>query len=118
MIICHTTSHISFTCCSMQKQLSMMTPRLAENRKIVSIYSWQESSRPNLNYLYLSLNSLIHCLASCLQIPPISSGHHVTRKRNRAREVRMIILACMIFATAITTALIIDIYTGSHHTGI
>lgn len=51
------------------------------------------------------------------QIPPISSGHHVTRKRNRAREVRMIILACMIFATAITTALIIDIYTGSHHTG-
>lgn len=51
------------------------------------------------------------------QSPPISSGHHVTRKRNRAREVRMIILACMIFATAITTALIIDIYTGSHHTG-
>ena len=29
----------------------------------------------------------------------------------------MIILACLIFGVAITTALIIDIFTGSHHTG-
>ena len=30
----------------------------------------------------------------------------------------MIILACLIFATAMTTALIVDIFTGSHHTGV
>ena len=53
----------------------------------------------------------------CIQIPSISSRHH-HQKRNRAREIRVIILACLIFGTAVTTALIIDIYTGSHHTGI
>lgn len=39
------------------------------------------------------------------------------RKQKRSREIRMIILACLIFGVAITTALIIDIFTGSHHTG-
>ena len=29
----------------------------------------------------------------------------------------MIILACLVFGVAVTTALIVDIYTGSHHTG-
>lgn len=29
----------------------------------------------------------------------------------------MIIVACLVFGIAVTTALIVDIYTGDHHTG-
>ncbi|KAJ7369869.1 Glutathione hydrolase 7 [Desmophyllum pertusum] len=47
----------------------------------------------------------------------INNGCNTGRKRNRAREIRMIIVACFVFGIAITTALIVDIYTGSHHTG-
>ncbi len=39
------------------------------------------------------------------------------KKRNRVREIRMIIVACFVFGIAVTTALVIDIHTGSHHTG-
>lgn len=45
------------------------------------------------------------------------SLRHFSRRRNRSREIRMIVLACMIFAVGITVALVIDIITGSHYTG-
>lgn len=51
------------------------------------------------------------------QSDPISSGYNLHRKRNRGREVRMIIVACLVFGIAVTAALIVDIYTGHHHTG-
>ena len=56
-------------------------------------------------------------LYQCLQSQSVSSGYNMGRKRNRGREIRMIILACLVFGVAVTTALIVDIYTGSHHTG-
>ncbi|KAL9985126.1 hypothetical protein ACROYT_G007494 [Oculina patagonica] len=51
------------------------------------------------------------------QTRPISSGSNLGKKRNRPREIRMIIVACFVFGIAVTTALVIDIHTGSHHTG-
>lgn len=51
------------------------------------------------------------------QSEPISSDYNLHRKRNRGKEIRMIIVTCLVFGIAVTTALIVDIYTGDHHTG-
>ena len=39
------------------------------------------------------------------------------KKRNRKREIRMILLACIVFGCGITVALILDIYVGEHYSG-
>ncbi|XP_032221522.2 glutathione hydrolase 1 proenzyme [Nematostella vectensis] len=38
-------------------------------------------------------------------------------KCNRKKGVRVIVVSCLVFAVAVTIALIIDIYVGDHHTG-
>ncbi|XP_031550971.1 glutathione hydrolase 1 proenzyme-like [Actinia tenebrosa] len=38
-------------------------------------------------------------------------------KWNRLKGIRVIIVSCIVFAIAVTVALIVDIYIGDHHTG-
>ncbi|XP_029193911.2 glutathione hydrolase 1 proenzyme-like [Acropora millepora] len=48
---------------------------------------------------------------------PDENHHSIARRLKRSRDIRMIIIVSIIFSIAITVALVVDIFTGSHHTG-